>query len=103
MNHVLEIVIFRLKAGVSTDQFLAAAQVTFDLLQGYTGYLSRELAVAEDGLWTDVVHWDTLENAHKAADSFMATPEGQAFGNLIDFDTTVMTHATPKIVTPVRA
>ncbi len=97
MNHVIETVIFKLNSGVSEADFLAAAQPTFDYLKTVPGYLKRELSVTSEGQWLDIVHWSDMESALKAADELMTHPVGQAFGALIDFSTTTMFHAAPKL------
>jgi hypothetical protein len=97
MSHVVEIVVFRLKPDSDTAAFLNAAQATFDLLADYDGYKHRELSVSEEGWWTDVVHWATMETALSAADQLMTSPVGQAFGDFIDPATISMYHVHPKL------
>lgn len=98
-TNVVEVVLFRLNEGADVEAFLRAAQATFDLLASQKGYLSRELSVADDGLWTDIVHWADLETALSAANSIMTDPLGQAFGAYIAAETIVMTHVHPRIST----
>lgn len=100
MQKVVEIVLFRLKAGSEVSEFLKAAQATFDLLAGYKGYIDRELSVSEDGLWIDAVHWVDMPSALAAADQIMTSPIGQAFGAFIDPDTMSMNHVQPRLSSP---
>lgn len=102
MTPALEIVLFRLKSGSDPEAFLKAAQATFDLLPSFDGYLDRELSVTEDGLWTDVVHWTNMQAALSAAESFMAHPVAQDFGDFIDPDTISMHHARPRLSTALK-
>jgi hypothetical protein len=103
MNTV-EIVLFRLKEGVSAEQFIAAAKPTFDILPTFEGYIDRELTVTQDGTWIDIVHWRDIAAALQAAEVFMANPLAQTFGELIDEKTMVMHHAQPQITSmPVGA
>ena len=97
MSHVIETVIFKLNPNVTEAEFLAAAQPTFDYLKTVNGYLKRELCATGDGQWIDIVHWRDMDSALKAADDFMNHPVGQALGALIDFSTTTMLHAAPKL------
>jgi hypothetical protein len=97
MSSVVEIVLFRLKAGSDTTAFLQAAQATFDLLTSYQGYIDRELSVSDDGLWADVVHWVDMATALRAADQLMTHPVGQAFGEFIDPETMAMHHVQPRL------
>ena len=96
--HVLEVVLFRLNPGVDEAEFLQAAEATFGLLQGYSGYIRRELSVDDSGQWVDVVWWTDKATAFAAAEQFMATPEAQQFEKMISAESTVMVHVTPKRV-----
>ena len=97
MNHVKEVVLFRLNTDADEAAFLKDAQATFDLLAGYDGYIERELTVTEDGLWIDIVTWESMETAHTAAENIMKSAIGQAFGNHIDFESTQMNHSRPRL------
>jgi hypothetical protein len=97
MQSVVEIVLFRLKAGSDTTAFLKAAQATFQLIASYEGYIDRELSVSDDGLWVDVVHWADMATALRAADQLMTHAIGQAFGEYIDPDTMAMHHVQPRL------
>jgi hypothetical protein len=97
MQSVVEVVVFRLKVGSDTAEFLQAAQATFDLLPSYEGYIDRELTVSDDGLWIDIVHWADMATALRAADQLMTHAVGQAFGEFIDPDTIAMHHVQPRL------
>jgi len=97
MNHVTEVVLFRLADGVSEADFLPRAQATFELLADYDGYIDRELSVSEDGLWVDVVTWQDMATALHAAEQIMSSEIGQAFGACIDPNSIQMQHVTPKL------
>ena len=47
----------------------------------------------ESFLVTDVLEWDTMEQALEASDTMMQTPEGQAYGALME-KILVFTHST---------
>ncbi|MBW4438987.1 MAG: hypothetical protein KME04_17750 [Pleurocapsa minor GSE-CHR-MK-17-07R] len=98
MSSVVEIVLFRLKAGSDTTEFLQAAQATFDLISSYEGYINRELSVSDDGQWIDVVHWADMPTALRAADQLMSAATGQAFVGFIDPDTMAMHHVQPQLI-----
>ncbi len=97
MNHVLEVVLFRLVEGTDEAAFLKDAQATFDLLASYDGYLDRELSVNDDGLWVDVVTWADIDTALSATEKIMDSPVGQAFGAHIDPGSIQMQHVHPRI------
>ena len=68
---IVEIVSFRLAAGISDDKFVAAVQASNDFIQKQPGFIARRLSKADDGTWTDHIEWATLELATSAAESFM--------------------------------
>nr|WP_324257959.1 hypothetical protein [Cellvibrio fontiphilus] len=69
-NHVLEIAIFKAKPGADIDQLRKQLQETlrsFSGLLGFYGY--RPL---DNNQYADLVKWDSLHNAKKAAAAFEA-------------------------------
>jgi hypothetical protein len=89
---VIEIVSFRLRSGVGTADFLAAAETTRAALQDKPGFLARWLSHGEDGLWTDLVHWSDAASARTAAAEVMADPGFARFLNAIDPESVQMAH-----------
>ncbi|CDX57801.1 conserved hypothetical protein [Mesorhizobium plurifarium] len=71
MTEALEIVTFRLKPGAEAG-FVASNGTVTDWLAGQPGFLSRHLGRREDGVWVDVVRWQSMEQARGAADRIMA-------------------------------
>ena len=51
----IELVQFRLKAGVDARTFLATVADTQAAITRLPGFLSRELLRGDDGLWVDLV------------------------------------------------
>lgn len=98
MNHAVELVVFELNAGVSEDEFLAAVAQTERDLRQLSGYLDRELSRTEGGRWIDIVHWASLDDAHRAAEQIMTLPSGQLMGSMINFETIQMLHSLPRYV-----
>lgn len=91
-NETVELVQFRLKAGVAAEAFLAAAADSQAALARLPGFLARELLHGEDGLWIDVVHWRSKAEALAAAAAFGAMPEAATFGAMIDETALTMLH-----------
>ena len=55
---VIEWAPFRLRAGVTEPELLAASEaIQREFLSRQAGFLHRELARGADGLWADIVHW----------------------------------------------
>jgi len=64
MSNVIDLVSFKLKEGVSEEEFLLASEelnVSFLSLQ--KGYIFRKLLKKED-TWTDLVLWETIDDAN---------------------------------------
>jgi hypothetical protein len=81
---VLEIVQFRLVAGIDPASFIRMAQATEAPLRRQPGYISRRLVQGGDGEWTDIVEWIDLAAATKAGEVIMTAPEFGPFGAAID-------------------
>jgi len=71
MTEALEIVTFRLKPG-SEPGFIAGNGLLGDWLARQPGFLSRCLARQDDGVWVDLVRWQSREQALAAAGRIMA-------------------------------
>jgi hypothetical protein len=91
--HCLETVTFRLVPGADRAAFLAAARGTEETVRRQPGFLSRLLAEAEDGTWTDLVTWAGQPEALAAAQAVMADRAFAAFAALIDMHSLRMAHS----------
>lgn len=58
------------------------------------GFLDRELLKGENGQWTDIAHWGTMDHALKAIDHVMKLPLCLAYFGYIDDTTLQMMHFT---------
>ncbi|MBX7059132.1 MAG: hypothetical protein K1X75_13785 [Leptospirales bacterium] len=62
MNEYIEIVRFRLNAGISEEDILAAElHMAAHLSSNYAGYLGRQLLKSEDGAWTVLLRMASKE------------------------------------------
>ncbi|MDM7930318.1 hypothetical protein [Tabrizicola sp.] len=91
-GRVMEIVTFRLVAGATEADFLAAAAGTEDPLRSQNGFLGRTLTRSDAGVWTDHVLWSSTAAAMTGADAMMANPAFGPFMALIDGQTVEMRH-----------
>ncbi len=90
-SETIEIVTFRLKAGVTEKQFLAEnSNVEKDHVAKQPGFISRETARGEDGEWLVVVHWRSVADADASMNSFSSAPGAGAFMSLMDDSTLKM-------------
>ena len=64
---VLELVVFKLAAGVTRDQFLATVDPVSSRISRQPGFISRELShYSQDDRWIEVLWWSTLQEAQSA-------------------------------------
>jgi heme-degrading monooxygenase HmoA len=102
-GRALEIVVFKLNEGATREQLLATAGPVSDWAAEQPGFVSRELAYdAEGDRWIDVVWWESMEEAHAAAERAMSSESCAPMFALIDMESTLMVHGEPAIE-PVHA
>lgn len=95
---VLELVVYKLKEGVSRQQFLGTNDAVSSWISNQPGFISRELAYdAEGDRWVDVIWWDTLEQAHDASELSMTSESCTLMFALIDMESALMLHGVPAI------
>ena len=79
-NLIVEIAQFKLASGVTDEEFIKEAEfVQKNFLEKQRGYIDRELLKAKDGQWIDILHWDSMEEAQRAAEVMMKEPTTQGF------------------------
>lgn len=76
----IECALFRSAPGVPDEQLLAASAAVQDWLSRQPGYRSRLLARSAEGEWLDLVTWDSLGDAERAAAAVETCP---GFGPLM--------------------
>lgn len=84
----IELVLFKTKEGYTKEQVIKAATGMNVIMKNYEGYVSRKLAVTEDGQWMDLVYWTDLDSAQKASKHILENKLGEAYFKMID-DTTM--------------
>ncbi|MGB1285403.1 MAG: antibiotic biosynthesis monooxygenase family protein [Aggregatilineales bacterium] len=94
-KNAVEIVTFRLNEGVSREDFLIAVAETQPVIDGFNGYIKRQLIESDSGQWIDLVWWATLDDALTAAEAIMTEPRIAPFGSKIDPDSVTMLHGHP--------
>ena len=91
---VLELVVFKLRDGVSREQIVGTAGAVSEWAAEQPGFVSRELAHdAEGDRWIDVVWWETMADAQAAAELAMSSESCAPMFALIDMESTLMVHA----------
>jgi hypothetical protein len=101
---VLELVVFKLRGGVSRERFLATVEPVSSWIARQPGFLSRELYQdAEGDRWMDVVWWRTMAEAQAAAELAMTSEPCAPMFDLIDMESTLMVHGEPAISPVISA
>ncbi|MBN9024912.1 MULTISPECIES: hypothetical protein [Kaistia] len=83
-RNILEISSYSLVPGIEESQFVRAADDAMSVLRRQRGFLARSIAQAEDGSWTEIVHWLDRESARAAGERLAGHPDAAAFSALID-------------------
>ncbi|MFM2587134.1 hypothetical protein [Vibrio sp. TBV020] len=95
MKSVIEIVRFKLLNNVPTEQLITATENSQKFVSSLDGFEYRSLSFdQETDTWTDVVYWDSMENAKAAGDQFMSSKECAPLLALIDPESVIMQHQT---------
>lgn len=91
----IEIVTFKLKAGVTPAAFEPIDHaVQAEHVAKQPGFVARESAYGENGEWLVVVHWRTAKDADASMASFMSAPAAKLFMSKVQSDTMRMTRYT---------
>lgn len=81
---VIEWAPFRLRDDVTEAELLEASGVIQrDFLDRQPGFLRRELARSDDGIWSDVVHWSDAGAARAAMDAAASSPACHRYFHLM--------------------
>lgn len=84
-ERTIELVRFRLRAGVDETTFLEAAELANDALYQVRGFVGREIAVDRaTGVWTDILYWRDSGAADDASRQLTALPEASSWLALRD-------------------
>ena len=79
MSNIVELISFTLKKGVSVSDFLLVSdQFNQDFMAAQKGYISRKLLL-NGNTWTDLVLWESLEDAQNAAKAIYESAIGAEY------------------------
>lgn len=95
-NSTIEMVTFKPKAGITAQQLIDTGPAMEAFLREQPGFIYRSLSTDDDGLWHDIIYWQTQENATAAGEQFMNHSAGQALMALIEMSSTKMRHMQAK-------
>jgi len=95
MKSVIEIVRFKLLESATSEQLVSASEQSQKFVSSLEGFEYRSLSFDKDSnTWTDVVYWDSMENAQAAGKQFMSCEDCQPLMALIDPESVIMQHQT---------
>lgn len=92
-KHVMETVTFKLKAGISREDFREAAGKMVEFVTAQPGFLSRRLSCSKDGEWIEQIEWSDMESAKSAAAAIGTVESNRPFLSAIDGPTIQMRHS----------
>lgn len=97
---VVEIAIFKSKAGVTREQFLGTVDAVSEWAKRQPGFISRDLTYSPDGdSWIDVIWWEDIGAARAAAEAAMTSESCAPMFAAIDLEGTQMLHGERVIPT----
>ncbi len=80
----VEVVVFKVKDGVSEQSLLNSAKGMLSTLQSWDGFISRELIYIGNQNWIDVVHWRDLKAARAAQQKAMESKSCLLFFSFLE-------------------
>lgn len=102
MKEAIEVCMFKLVEGTERDHFMRSNTEVDQWLKTQDGFMFRCLSEKEDGTWIDIVHWASMDAAHKAGDVFINTFKDADFMRAIDPNTVNMNHGNVELAYPAE-
>ncbi|EHU4913497.1 hypothetical protein M5225_003808 [Vibrio vulnificus] len=98
MEQVIELVSYTLVEGVTEQDIVAATEQSQRFIATLPGFLYRSLSHdCTTNRWTDIVYWQTMDDAKNAGEQFTACPDCQPLMGLIEHPSLVMQHQLIKM------
>ena len=88
----IEIVRFKTKPGISQQKAKEKLLMLDDCIRTFEGFIERKLSINEKGEWVDIVYWENLTSARKAAEEVMKIPKALEAFSIIDESSIQMDH-----------
>lgn len=93
---VLEVVLFRIKDGITDAAFLKESTVAELWLEQQPGFISREVLKNQDNQWLDTIRWASLELAKQSVPAMLNAETCKAFLSMMDETSVQMWHFEPQ-------
>jgi hypothetical protein len=91
-NLTVELVEYKVKSGVDEDLFLKASEEIMKDIRKLGGFVRREVVKGMDGIWFDILYWNSLSEAQEAAKKVMEHSSCLHFFQMIDESSIKMSH-----------
>lgn len=88
----IELVQFQFNPGYSLESEAAGLKELSKFIQNQKGFVERVSARNEEGVYYDIVYWETKEDAIKASESAMQSPICIGVFEMMDLKTIKMQH-----------
>lgn len=95
----IEYVTFEAKDGVTVEAMAEAAAggtINANLTAHYAGFVDRHVSLQDDGVWVEVVYWESKEFAKASLAQFVADDVNKAFLDLVNVETVSVTYSARK-------
>lgn len=89
---IVEIVLWKAKAGVSTEEAKTAIASLNDFVKTHAGFISRKTALSEDGRFVDIIYWTDLASALAASEKAMQNEKALKVFSTIDEEDMIFQH-----------
>ena len=89
---IAEIVSFKLSHGTDAGDFVKLIESTGKFTEAAPGFVSRQLSCGDDGVWTDLVIWSSMDHAKAAQEEFPKQDFAPAVMAAIDNESFEMKH-----------
>lgn len=81
---IVEMVLWKSKEGISIEEAKNSITTLNDFVKQQPGFISRKTALAEDGMFLDIVLWTDLASAKMASEKAMQNEETAKVFSTID-------------------
>jgi heme-degrading monooxygenase HmoA len=99
----VELATFKTKEGVTQEQFLATVDAVSEWVKRQPGFISYDLAYAEEtDTWMEVIWWESLDAARYGAEAAVTSESCAPMFALIDRQSTRILHGERVIPTVAR-
>jgi hypothetical protein len=91
-NPTLEVVLFKLKPSVAESTFMDVNESILGDLRAMDGFIRRDLFKDSHGQWMDIVYWNSMHDAQRAAELFPTLSCAQNLMEMLDETSLTMLH-----------